>query len=181
MNSLSSTILILISVGLFYTFTSPQYSEVKRLGLIKADYQEVLDSASAIIEARDRLLIEYESIPPVDLDRLNKLLPDDVDTVRLALDLDSIGANYGITISELVATVDPLGGAFGMAEEEFVGPPYNKILITFRFSSDYENFTRFVGDIERSLRIMDVQTVSFQVGETDVYEHEVSAVTYWLR
>jgi len=180
MNSLTSTVLILISVGLFYTFTSHQYSEAQRLQDIKNDYQEVLDSASAIIEARDRLLIEYESIPPVDIDRLNKLLPDDVDTVRLALDLDSVAANYGIAISELSAAMDTEGGGFEVSDD-IGGSPYDKVNVTFKFLSDYESFTSFVSDIERSLRIMDVKTVSFQIEETDVYEHEISVTTYWLK
>ena len=90
MKSNTAIVLLLLSVGLFYTFTNSQYQDVKKLHTLANEYQSVLENVSAIIELRERLLVTYETFPQADIERINKVLPDNVDTVRLALDLDAI-------------------------------------------------------------------------------------------
>lgn len=40
---------------------------------------------------------------------------------------------------------------------------------------------RFLADLERSVRIVDVEAVTFSVGEGDLTQYGVSIKTYWLR
>src|SRR3990167_4614487 len=84
----TAIVLLLLSLGLFYTFTNSQYREVKELSALANEYQSVLKNISQIVELRDSLLATYATIPVVEIDRMNKVLPDNIDTVRLALDLD---------------------------------------------------------------------------------------------
>src|SRR5262245_45231876 len=100
----SAIILILLSVGIFYTFTSPQYGDAQLLAAQASDYRGVIDNVSRIKEARDNLLNTFESIPATEKERLMKILPDNVDSVDLARDLDTIASRYGITIKSLQVT-----------------------------------------------------------------------------
>ena len=180
MKNNTSIILILLSIGLFYTFTSDQYKDVKKLNTLADKYQDVLKNASAIVELRDSLLIDYEAFPKEEIDRINKILPDNIDTVRLALDLDGIASRHGISIKSIQTVTSSDKGLDRIALPENEGL-YGKVTVSLSFISNYNNFMNFLDDIEKSLRIMDVKSVSFQTGDSDMYDYQVSIDTYWLK
>ncbi|MEK7148034.1 MAG: hypothetical protein AAB758_01930, partial [Patescibacteria group bacterium] len=101
MSRSTSLALILITIGLFYTFISPQYSEMNKRRALLNEYDNVIQNVTAIAETRDKLLVSYNSIPKNEIDRLSKILPDKIDTVRLAIDLDSIASRYAIAIKNV--------------------------------------------------------------------------------
>jgi len=105
MKTNTSIILLLLSVGLFYTFTNVQYQEVQRLSVLAGEYKKVLQNVAAISELRDRLRVTYETLPVAEIERINKMLPDNINTVRLALDLDSMASRYGISIDSIKVEV----------------------------------------------------------------------------
>ena len=173
-------ILLLLSVGLFYTFTNVQYRKVKDLRVLAGEYQNILENASAITDLRDALLVTYTAFPKEEINRLNKVLPDNVDTIRLALDLDGMASRYGISIKGIQTTIGATGDANLIVLPEYAGV-YEKATVSFSFISNYDNFKRLLADIEQSLRIMDVKSASFQAAESGFYEYQISADTYWLK
>ncbi len=180
MKNPTNFILILLSVGLFYAFTSPQYEEAQNLKARVAGYNNVLENISQIAETRDKLLVNFEAIPKTQIERLNKILPDNVDTVRLALDLDGIAGRYGITLKDVqVETKSDPNAVLPVVSDQSL--PYEKVTVSFSFISTYPNFVRMLTDLEKSLRIMDVKTVSFKALDTGLYEHRLSVETYWLK
>jgi len=179
MKNTSAILLLVLSIGLFYTFTNPTYGDAKELSLKAGEYKNVLKNVSEISATRDRLLISYNSLPPAELERLSKALPQNVDTVRLALDLDTIAAQYGITLKD-VAIDDGAERNSGQIVLPGSDKPYQKVMVNVRFVSSYENFRKFIEDLEKSLRIMDIRGVNFQVGDSNLYEHEILLETYWV-
>lgn len=180
MKNSTAIILILISVGLFYTFTSSEYAKVQVLESEQEKYKEVLSGADAISEAGENLESSYEKVPKEEVARLAKILPDNVDTVKLALDLDGLAGKYGISVkkirveksqSEIADAIEAVNSAL----------PYEKILISFSFISDYADFTGFLNDIERNARIMNIKEISFQPSESGLYEHNMTVETFWLK
>lgn len=180
MKNSTATILILVAIGLFYTFTSPQYVAVQSLRAEADEYQKVLDGAAAISATTEEVQSKYTMIPKAEIERLNKVLPDNVDTVRLALDLDGIAAHYGISIRrvQIDKQLEDNAGAIVIGES---GSPYEKVSISFSFISNYSNFVKFLADLERGLRITNVKSISFMPSETGLYEHKISVETYWLK
>jgi len=180
MKTNTSIILLLLSLGLFYVFTNIQYRDVKELQVLANEYQSVLENASAIVDLRDNLLVTYTAFPKEKIERISKVLPDNIDTVRLALDLDDMASRYGISIKSIQTTI---GGTddTGLIVLPANVSGYGKALITFGFISSYENFKLFLADIEKSLRIMDIKSISFQVGESNFYDYKVTVETYWLK
>jgi Tfp pilus assembly protein PilO len=179
MKNSSATILIIIAIGLFYTFTSSQYAVVQNLRAEAEEYQKVLDGAEAISETNASVEDQYRKIPKAEIERLNKVLPDNIDTVRLALDLDGMAGVYGISLKKV--QVD-------RQEEDNTGVisignsnPYEKVNVTFTFISNYPNFTRFLADLEKSLRIANVRSIHFQTNTVGLYEHKITIETYWLK
>src|SRR3989344_153515 len=180
MKNNTAIILLLLSVGLFYTFTNDQYQDVKKLYALSSEYRNVLQSVSAIVELRDRLLVTYETFPKAEVERINEVLPDNIDNVQLALDLDAMASRYGISIESIQAEVGVGNDASLVVLPENAGV-YEKATVSLSFVANYENFMRLLADIEKSLRIMDVKSISFQTSESGFYEYEISADTYWLK
>jgi hypothetical protein len=179
MKNPSSLILLILAVALFYVFTSPEYQKVKALQASATEYSDVIDNVSKIADSRDALLVDYDAIPLAERDRLSKVLPDNVDTVRLALDLDTIARRYNIALKNVQVERADSNSSLAVLPDSTV--PYQKVVVTFGFNASYENFARFLGDLEKSLRIMDVKSVSFRVNDNGFYEHEMKVETYWLQ
>lgn len=179
MKNSTATILIIIAIGLFYTFTSPQYAIVQNLKAEANEYQQVLDGAVAISETNAAIEDKYRDIPKVEIDRLDKVLPDNVDTVRLALDLDGIAGRYGISLKNVQVDrqEDDNTGVISVGSRN----PYEKVNVTFTFISNYSNFTKFLADLEKSLRIANVHSMYFQANDSGLYEHRITIETYWLK
>ena len=180
MNNNSTIVLFLLSIGLFYTFTNVQYKEVKELRILVGEYQDVLKNASAIVELKDSLLVTYQSFPKEETERINKVLPDNVDTVRLALDLDGMASRYGISIKNIQVATGVNKDANLIILPENAGV-YDKATVSFSFISNYENFKHLLGDLEKSLRVMDVKSISFQTTESGLNSYQISVETYWLK
>lgn len=181
MNKPINLILIVLSIGLFYTWTSPQYDKIKALRVTASDYQNVIDNAVRISEDRDRLLVDYNTIPRVEIEKLTKVLPDYIDTVGLAVDLDTIASRYGISIKDVAVKSETDKNSRLVALPDYANP-YGEVVVSFSFVSNYQNFSRFLNDLERSLKIMDVQSVSFKTSDvSNLYEHRFTVKTYWLK
>ncbi len=180
MNKSSALILVLIAIGIFYTFISPQYGDAQMLEAEAAKYRDLIANVSRITESRDNLSNSFESIPASEKMRLLKVLPDNVDAVGLARDLDTIASKYGIAIRTVTVEDEPSNNA-GRIVIPNDALPYEKAYVSFSFVSDYANFMKFLADLEKSLRIMDVQEVSFQTAESGLYEHKITVETYWLK
>jgi hypothetical protein len=178
MKSSTAFILILISAGLFYTFVMPEYSKVQALRAEAAQYQGVLGHVSDLSQKRDALLLKYNAIPQQDIDSLEKILPDNVNVVELALDLDSIASKYGISIKNVQTVKAQDQGATSVVVPVPSGP-YQKANISFSFISTYDNFRKFERDLEQSLSIIDVKTASFNTADSGLDEFQMQIETYW--
>lgn len=180
MKNSTAFILLLISVGLVYTIILPRYEKVEALMREQGQYRDILSNVEALSDRRDDLEVKYENTSPSEVSRLEKILPATVDTVNLAMNFDSIAARYGISIKS-IRTVEAREDAGTAIVQGTGGKPYDRVTISFSFVSTYQNFRRFLEDIEKSLRVIDVKSVSFQTTESGIYEFDVSVVTYWLK
>lgn len=180
MKNSTALILLLISIGLFYTFISPHYDMVQTLRGQSAQYSKILDNVSALTATRDDLTVKLQNTPATEIAKLEKILPDNVDTVNLAMTFDSIAARYGISIKS-IRTVESKTDTGTSIVQSTGAKPYDKITVSFSFVSTYDNFRKFMSDIENSLRIIDVKSVAFQTTESGIYEYQVSVDTYWLK
>ncbi len=190
MKNLIATLLIVAAIGLFYAYISPTYGEIKSLRTQKAEYDEALNNSQKVQDARDELLGKYNSFAPSDLKRLEKLLPNNIDNIRLILEIDSVASRYNMILKNVqvsVATAVP--GAKNQALPTVQAAPYGTAEFSFDVSGTYETYRSFVKDLEKSLRIIDITGVSFAAsaakgtsGEiSDTFEFKTSLQTYWLK
>jgi len=180
MKTSTSFILLLISAGLFFTFTNSQYQKIGEVRSTISEYQDILDNASALTAKRDDLLVKYRNIPKSNIDDLIKSLPDNIDIVKLSMDFDAIASRYGISIKSIQVTKDKEEGNSTIivsSKDKNVG----RVIISFSFISSYDNFKRFLRDIENNLRIVNIKSLDFQSAENGLYQYKISIETYWLK
>jgi hypothetical protein len=180
MKNSTAIILILISIGLFYTFIMPEYGKVQARQAEAAGYNDILGRVSDLSEKRDELLLKYNTIPKVQLENLTKILPDNVNVVELALNLDTIASKYGISIKN-VKTVDDKADTSATAVKTVTASGLQKVRITFNFTTTYANYRKFLADLEQSLRIIEVRNVSFTTADNGTNDFQMQIETYWLK
>ena len=178
MKNSTALVLLVLSVALFYSFILPYYDKVGVLREQSAKYQEILNNIVELAQKRDDLDVKYANIPAEEIIRLEKVLPDNVDTVNLAMNLDSIASKYGISINAIKAVEANNQAGFEIVQS--TAGPYAPVTISFSFVAGYRDFRNFIEDIEQSLRIIDIKSVSFNSSETGLYDFSISADTYSL-
>lgn len=174
-------LLLAVSAGLFWFYTHPTFQKIKEVGSEEGAYDDALTKSREVQEVRNKLISKYNTFSPEDLRRLERLLPDHVDNIRLILDIDNIAARYNLRVRNVA-----LGGTKEGREERSglavgaSGDPIGVVEVGFTVAAKYEDFVRFLQDLERSLRIVDITGISFSVGEGDLTEFSLSIKTYWL-
>ncbi|KKW01839.1 MAG: hypothetical protein UY36_C0015G0007 [Parcubacteria group bacterium GW2011_GWA1_49_11] len=101
--------------------------------------------------------------------------------MQLALDLDGMASRYGISIRSVKTSTATQSTDPSQIVLPGQAPTYEKVEVTFNFISNYQNFKLMLADIEKSLRIMDVKSASFQTQDSGLYDYLISADTYWLK
>lgn len=174
--SVTPILLIIAAIALFFTYIDPTYSDVKTLQAEVASYDDALNKSKELQQIRDALLARYNTFSTDDLKRLELLLPDTVDNIRLVLDIDTIASRYGLVIKDLKITPS------SQTQDSFT-PAVDQIKsvdLSFSVVSDYSTFLTFMRDLQDSLRIVDINRIDFVVGDRGVTTYNVTVRTYWL-
>ncbi len=170
-------IFLAVSVLLFFGYIDPKFSDIKKTQQEEQLYRGALDNSKELQSIRDGLLTKYNSFGTEDLDRLKKILPNNINSVRLIRDIDGIASRYGMTLRNVSVNL-------GTEKTNTVGPSGSEVgtmVLGFSVSGPYKIFISFLEDVEKSMRIMDITEVAFTSSENDLYEYKISLKTYWLK
>lgn len=176
---------------IFMLYVRPTYDTVQDKRTNVAHYDEALNKTREIQELKSSLLSRYNLFAGTNLERLQKMLPDHVDNVRLVLDMDGIASKYGIRIQNVAIQEANKNGAEASATVLNAGNSqgrlYQSLNLNFDVVSTYDEFVLLLRDLESSLRVVDLTSLSVRPrsssqteGGQPVYTFEVSLRTYWL-
>ncbi len=180
MKSISSILLIVAAIAIFVMYTNPQYADIKVLQSQAADYNKALDQSKTLLAERDNLSKVYNQISPDSLDKLNKMVPSSVDNIRLVIDINGIAARRGLALKNI--SVDKADSAKTVSTLGPNASGYGSINLSFDVTAPYGTFIDLMKDLEQSLRLVDVNSVSFtSTDKGDTYDYSVSVRTYWLK
>ncbi len=185
-------IFIAIAVTGFLMFTKPIYEDITVLRADASSYDEALSNSKALENERDKLTSKYNAISKEDLDKLQKLLPDNIDNIRLILEIGKIASPYAMVLRDVkynatesqssAGMVAQAGGAQTPTQKDY------KILdMEFSVTGTYSNFINFTKDLESNLRIVDISSVVFssdgdaKSNPSGAYKYNFKIKTYWLK
>ncbi len=186
-------ILIGIAVTGFFMITNPLYKDVLQLREQMASYNEALDNSKVLENERDKLTKKYNAIDPGDLVKLQKLLPDNVDNIRLILEIEKIASPYGMILKDVKYDIISKSeaknaGVIQPSEAQSQTKDYGTWSLEFSIQGSYNSFLNFLKDLENNLRIVDVSSIAFSSVSTganlplsDSYNYAFKIKTYWLR
>jgi len=195
-------ILIAISVGVFFTFTNPLYNSIRELRSESTSYNEALGNSKMLENERDKLTAKYNAIDPNNLLKIQKLLPDNIDNIRLILEIEQIAAPYGMVLKDVrynstskQEAVTPGGAGAVQGGIQKQNKDYGVWDLEFSTTGTYNNFLNFTKDLESNLRIVDISSIQFSSDSVssvtksgssltpspDTYRYNFKIKTYWLK
>lgn len=177
-----SIILLVASIAGFALFIVPHYNNVRSLRAEAADYNQVLDNAKTLARERNRLVEKYNAFDAGQLAKLDAMLPTTPENVALILELDAIATQNGLALQNVKIDSSesqaPSAARPGTAANNDTGT----LSITFTATGPYGGFVNFLQSMERSLRIININKVSFTALEDKAnYQYTVGIKTYWLK
>lgn len=195
-----------VAITGFVMFANPIINDISKIKKEIVYYNEALDNSKALENERDKLTKKYGTIDPVDLEKLQKLLPDNVDNIRLILEIEKLASPYGMILKNVKydasvsskknststtgASAEPQGDLVVGIEGVENMKKYGEWTLGFTTEGTYSNFISFLKDMENNLRIVDVATVVFSSDTTtditknkpvDSYTYDFKIKTYWLK
>lgn len=192
-------VLIGIAVTLFMTLTNPIYTDISALQAQVASYNSALDNAKSLENERDKLTSKFNSIDPNNLAKLQKLLPQNVDNIRLILEIQQIATPYGMALKDVkynttdtTTSTTSAGAIQGGAAVKASPKDYGIFNLEFSTAGTYDNFINFTKDLESNLRIVDISSITFasdtlnngvnaKSNLPEVYKYSFKIKTYWLK
>lgn len=197
-----SVITIIVLLG-YYFFLNPKLSEIRRVGVFDlARTKEQLELKRDIYQTTKELHDRYNQLNLENVELLAGLLPDrqqlpelfvQVEALALAsnLRLDNVGFAEVGTTSAATRAAAPATGEGGAAAAKTPPAPQaaavrsrqtlKKLSVTFSVSggNGYSDLKKFLANVESSLRLLDVQSLSYTPGEDERYQ--INAITYYLQ
>lgn len=205
MKSFTSIILIIAGLLLFVFFTKPKFSELKAKQLEVKALNTATENAKSLETKKSVLLDIKNSISVEDRQKMEKMLPNNVENVKLIIDFDKMLQNLveergtiGLyksteltdTGSKKVSIENPKITPGAVGDTSYDNSRLGAINFSFSVSLTYADFLEFLQRIEHSTRILDVESVTFsippsQVGVASsdnlVYTFNITLKTYWLK
>lgn len=205
MRFITPIILIGISIAMFFVVTDPMYTELSSLRAQASSYDEALGNSKSLENERDKLVTKENAIDPNNLIKIQKLLPENIDNIRLILEIEKIATPYGMTLKNVKYDTNetktdkktPSSGAVTGANATGTTVNTNKDYgiwnLSFSTTGTYNNFINFTKDLESNLRIVDISSIALssggdvkasgaQVGNSsEVYTYDFQIKTYWLK
>lgn len=187
MRLIFNAVLLLASAAIIFVYVKPTYEDPvsgivtlqdKKDVLLKArqDLDKLKVRQTAFVAARNEM-------PQSELDKLEKLLPKEINPVLFVMELDTIARDQGMSLKNIKFTdtkkeTTPGTGVPSAAAKK----PYETFTLSFDVTGPYANFTTFLKQIEQGLRVTDITSVNLIANDkVDVYQYTVKAQTYWMK
>jgi len=183
-NTFFPIILLIVSGLVGFVYIEPTYTSIKGLQEQEVQIDRSVVRAKDIVRITEELSASINSINPIDIEKLDIILPREIDEVRFVYMLSTIAGRQGLSIegvSVLDSEPEPvtlLGGIPAPVSNE---PRVQTLDVQFTLLASYEAFRAFLADLEKSLVIMDVNSLSLGAGSKEnEYSYQISISTYWM-
>ena len=179
---------IIIALLAFFFYTKPMFAGIQLLEGETKQYEEATENAIKLNSELKSKLDKKRSYSSSDIERLNALVPTEINEINVLADLNEITRKHNMLLGNISvenSDGDRAGGGGGAVLESTGSKnvSYEDIAhteITFSLIGTYEQFKAFLADIEQSLVLMEVTNIGFASGESDLQQYEVSVQLFAL-
>jgi hypothetical protein len=174
---------IVVALVIFFFFSKPMFAEIKLLQGETTQYQEAVTRATELNAELSSKLSQKRSYPAEALEKLEALVPSEIDEVRILNDLNEMARSHNMLFGNV--TVSP--SKEEATEEEGVTVSrtisYDTLTatdITFSLIGTYDQFKQFLGDMEKSLVMLEVLNIGFSPAEGMFSQYALSVRVFAL-
>ena len=137
----------------------PIWQEIQTLSDEKAVFSATVDRINELRGIRDGLIQTYNSISQTNIRRVKKMLPDTLNSGLILVELSNLASQSGLLLKS--TDVSTAAGRAGAPITRSATERYAEIQLKLVVSGPYERFRSFLQNLEKSLRIVDVTSLSF--------------------
>ncbi len=198
MRLLGPLIIVVVAIGIFVGYTNVIYSGtdsvlekdgILHLQTILAGKKQDFDNSTKYLATQTALNKTYASIAPAQWDQLGKLLPDVPDNIRLIIEVEQLVIQHGMIMRNVkynnptTAQATSSASASTPADVADQAKLYGTVDMEFSIEGQYERFVPLLQDIEKSLRLVDITSITFSAPDpkTNTVKFNFKIKTYWLK
>ncbi len=191
--NITATILLVLAGALYFTYTKGIWMEAQDVKTVNDQYVSAISNAERLITLRKKANDDYNSITADDREKLDKMIPDTVDNIRLIIDLNNVGVQNGLSLKNITASAKSSSGSasgaasqssssgFGKKDTSGINiPNIDTVGVSFSVSATYQQFINLMQALEANMRIMDLTHLSVTANDTGTYDFSVQLNTYYL-
>lgn len=182
MRYLISLLFLGVAGFMFFIFADPMYRQLSVLRQERDSLNSDLENLRELVKLRDALLIDYNSISSSDRERLAKILPAEVASDQLMLEINHLASLNGLIFKKIDVAGSQSAGARGRGAEPItVAGGFESPQVNFDISGTYQGFRLFLEDLESHIRITDIEEISFNGAEDEVgfIDVKIRGLVYW--
>jgi hypothetical protein len=186
--SLVTILLIIGAAVLVMLYLRPQWDQFQVLRTAIIALEETSAELDDLTAKRDTLISAAGAIPRSQFDRIGRSFPEGPGAPDLVVLLETLAQKNGVLLRNVDAAVrgipqrprsnQPVSGGVA-ARVDSAGSGIKEIPLTMSVTGTYDSFKSFLQDLERSIRIIDVVSISFSGGDTELINVSIRAKAYF--
>jgi Tfp pilus assembly protein PilO len=168
-------------IGLFYL--RPQWQQFGTLRLSAENLRNISAELDELIQNRDALTKTISAVSKTDLGKIDLALPQGPRSAEFLTLLEALAQKNKIILKQ-VNLSEPLSPAGGLPKPGGnVSLPsastFREIPVVLNVGGSYESFKSFLSDLEKNLRIIDIESVSFSGSGNNQFDFSIRGKTYY--
>ena len=195
-------VFLIASIALWFLYVRPQWQHYGDISQEIQDLSAISQEFDDLSKNRDTVLSSMTSISPENLNRADAALPNGAHASEFLVSLEGYTLGSGVSLkqvdlaspseekkSENTVTAAPTQSSRSSQPKPTgtnVGSVSTKksvgeLPFSIHIAGSYDAVKKFIAAVERNIRLIDVQDVSFTAGEkvTDVMDVTIKAKTYY--
>lgn len=172
-------LLIFSSVYSVFFLIQPQFKEISFLKSEAVSYKENFNNIEKVRNLRDKYLESYNEINEEDKAKIEAMIPSAVNEGEMMLMLDQIAkaSSLSLTGISFAKEGEQASAILGLGKKDNSYTPY---FFSMDLTGTYAGFKNFLKNIEKSLLIIDTDSISFNGSEKggDLYKFKIKAMIY---
>lgn len=177
---LISLFLVAGAIVIFFTESKNYFPEIKSLRKQIFSYNETVNTAKKVRNSIDKTLREYNAISQDNVDRINKMVPSGSESMKLVVQIDDMMRKSGLSLAS-IDSKDTIDKNSTSGVQKNGKKTAQSLFLSMKAQGSYESFYSFIKKLEKSLRLIDVNSVKISPVGQDDYLFSIEAVSYWRK
>ncbi len=176
--TLTSILSIVIAILLYIFVIDQQLAQMSAVQIEIGEYQKAEEKYTEFQKKLDSLVAIKKQASVIENEKLDALVPEVVDDVKLIVDLENMAKSRGMLFGNISIDNAKDESSINSSTEIAIGPTLKSTDISFAVIGTYEQFKQLLEDIEKSLVLLEVVELDFSVTQGVYQQYAVTVRAY---